>query len=647
MNTQVLERPAPTTGVSRLWKRELHHYPAIGTRLVCLSIVVLATVLFYYQYYVANSVSDNLLKSTGMSFMYFVWLSVISVVASALTSMAAGITDKYGRANLVTVGVLGCALVCLFGLTSAHTPFAVLFWFAVLGALEGVVLVATPALVRDFSPQMGRASAMGFWTLGPVLGSLVSTVVVSWTPHLHAWQDQYWICGAAGLVVFVIALLWLRELSPELRDQVLVSEKDLAIVEARARGIDVEGALKNPLRQMMRFDIWGSAIGISLFFFIYYVAVSFFPLFFQIVFNYSESRANSLASWMWASQAVSLVVVGALSDWFRVRKPFMLIGAIGSVVATIGFIEVTTSTHTSYTTFALWLSLLAIFLGMGFAPWMASYTETVEDHNPALVATGLSLWGLTIRTIAAAAIILGPTVVNTVNTLVTDGPQVQALATKYSSQLATAAKLTPATSAALTAKPNDPTVQAQAVSEISGKSVAVVGKVITLSTTYKTQLATIAAIDPKTQAALLANQNDQQAQATAVGEIAKGFKISATAATNRLLAAAAVPTSDLLFLNTNGPAVQTAGNALQALGAVPAKDLNYLQAKGPVVQKAVTDAPGQWRAYFWMAVVGELLFIPFIFLMAGFWSPRKAREHAAEHDRRVAAELAALQGQTI
>lgn len=645
MNAEALA-PTPALGLSRLWKRELHHYPALGTRLACLAIVVLTTVLFYYQYYVANSVSDNLLKTTGMSFMDFVWINVISVVASALTSMAAGITDKYGRANLVTIGVLGCALVCLFGVTSAHTTFTVGFWFTVLGALEGVVLVATPALVRDFSPQLGRASAMGFWTLGPVLGSLVSTVVVSWTPHLHAWQDQYWISGAAGLVVFVIALLWLKELSPELRDQVLVSEKDLAIVEARARGIDVEGALKNPLRQMLRFDIWGSAVGISLFFFIYYVAVSFFPLFFQIVFNYSESRANSLVSWMWGAQAISLIVVGLVSDWFRVRKPFMLIGAVGAVATTIGFIQITNNAHTSYTTFAVWLCLMAVFLGMGFAPWMASYTETVEDRNPALVATGLSLWGLTIRTIAAAAIILGPTVVTTVNTLVNDGPQVQALATKYSDQLATAAKLTPATSAALTKNPNDQMVQAQAVSEISGKSVTVVSKVFTQGSMYKEQLATAAVIDSKTQAALTANPNDPLAGQKAVGEIATAFKISQEKATSRLLSLAAVPAADLAFLTKNGPAVQTAGNALQALGAVPAKDLNYLQAKGPVVQKAVTDAPGQWRKYFWMAVAGELLFIPFIFLMGGFWSPRKARQHAAEHDRRVAAELAALQGRT-
>ena len=41
-----------------------------------------------------------------------------------------------------------------------------------IGFVEGVILVATPAMIRDFSPQVGRASAMGFWTLGPVPGSL-------------------------------------------------------------------------------------------------------------------------------------------------------------------------------------------------------------------------------------------------------------------------------------------------------------------------------------------------------------------------------------------------------------------------------------------------------------------------------------------
>jgi MFS family permease len=58
------------------------------------------------------------------------------------------------------------------------------------------VLVATPALVRDFSPQLGRASAMGFWALGPVLGSLLVTGVSSLTLPINPdWRFQSVTCG--------------------------------------------------------------------------------------------------------------------------------------------------------------------------------------------------------------------------------------------------------------------------------------------------------------------------------------------------------------------------------------------------------------------------------------------------------------------
>ena len=73
--------------------------------------------------------------------------------------------------------------------------------FGAIGLVEGVILVATPALIRDFSPQLGRASAMGFWTLGPVLGSLVVSVQISNTSNSTPWHDQYAAAGVVGLVV--------------------------------------------------------------------------------------------------------------------------------------------------------------------------------------------------------------------------------------------------------------------------------------------------------------------------------------------------------------------------------------------------------------------------------------------------------------
>lgn len=633
-----LSHTAPTP-LSRLWKRELDHYPALAGRLTSLSIVVLTTVLFYYQYYVISSVSDGVLRDTGMSFLYFVGINVVSVVASAVTSLAAGITDRFGRANLVTVGLLGCALVCLFGLSTAHTSFMVAFWYTVLGALEGVVLVATPALVRDFSPQLGRASAMGFWTLGPVLGSLISTAVVSNTAsHLKTWQDQYVIAGLAGVGVFLVALFGLRELAPQLRDQVMVSEHDRALVEARAKGLDIEAALKSPIRQMLRVDILGSAVAISLFLFVYYVAVSFFPLLFQTVFGYSESKANALGTWMWASQAISLVVVGVVSDWLRVRKPFMVAGGVGAVVSTIVLIQLIGDPTTSYHDFAVALSVLSIFLGLAFAPWMAGFTETVEEHNPALTATGLSVWGFTIRIIAGIAVFLGPAIVGTVTTLVEDGPQAQALASQYATELGTAAKIDPATQAALGANPQDQRAQISALSQISGVPAGKVATIATLSATQADALAAGQAIDPATAAALLADPTDVTAASKAVQEIATALHLSPAAAQGRLEALGKIPGNQLALVLKDGPKVQAAVQALTALSKVPAADTALLTK----VQKAAADSPGQWQTYLWVAVGGEIVFIPLIFLMAGFWSPRKARRHAADHDALVSAELAKL-----
>lgn len=686
-----------TAAWSRLWRRELAHYPTMRTRVLCLSIVVLTTILFYYQYYVISGVGDQVIASTGMSFMYFVNINVVSAFASAVTSILGGLTDRYGRANVVVVGVLGCALTCLIGFPLAHSALSVAVLYTVLGALEGVVLVATPALVRDFSPQLGRATAMGFWTIGPVAGSLVTSAVVSNTiDHVGAWQDEYAIAGWAGIGVFLIALFWLRELSPQLRDQLVVSEHEQVLAEAKARGIDVQKALERPYRQMLRVDILGSALAISLFLIVYYAAVGFFPIFFQTLFGFTTSQANALGNWMWGFQTVALILIGMLSDRLRVRKPFMIAGSAGAIVMTGLLIRHTSQPQTSYHTWVVILAVLAFFLAMAFAPWMAGFTETVERRNPALTATGLSLWGLIIRIVVTVVTFIMPYVISSATTLIQDGPavqalaagkdpsltaaqnaavkavaadpaivpKVQALATTYHNQLATAAKIDKPTQAALAANPDDQGAQVKALAEISGLSSAVVARAVQIDANYGAELATAGAIDPATQIALLGNPNDPAALQKAVQEIAGAFHVSPAQAQTRLAALAQVPTTDLVFMSANGAAVQKAVDQLTALGKVPAADLNYLdkygtplqdkkvqdklkylQDKGAKVQKAAADSPHQWQHYFWIALGGQILFVPLIFVMAGYWNPRRARRAAEEHEALVDAELAKLTAQ--
>jgi hypothetical protein len=88
---------------------------------------------------------------------------------------------------------------------------------------------------------------------------------------------------------------------------------------------------------MLKSDILLSSFAISVFLIIYYVAVGFFPVFFETAFGYSQSPANTLGDWFWAFDAAGLLLIGALSVRLRVRKPFMVFGAVSSIVFTTIF----------------------------------------------------------------------------------------------------------------------------------------------------------------------------------------------------------------------------------------------------------------------------------------------------------------------
>jgi ACS family D-galactonate transporter-like MFS transporter len=505
------------------------------------------------------------------------------------------------------------------------------------------VLVATPALIRDFSPQVGRGTAMGFWTLGPVLGSLVVTTVSSNTLDSHPdWRFQFYVCGIAGLVVFVVAFLGLRELSPGLRDQLMVSMRDRALIEARAKGIDPEQATKGAWRQMLRFDVVGSAFAISVFLLLYYMLVGFIVVYFATVFGYSEQKANGLANWYWGFNAIGLVVFGLLSDKLRVRKPFMIVGTAISLVGGILFALSATRPDTGYYSFALFFVLSSVGGGMCYVAWMASFTETVEKHNPAATATGLAIWGWILRLVVTVSLAVLTLVVPATSTLVDQGAKVATLAEQYKPELATLAKLSPTTQQALSANPDDPATQAQAVSEISGVPVADVARAATLSQQYAPELETASAIDQSTLLALASNPGDLASAQKAVGEISQKLGVDSATAVQRLQALGAVPQADLAFLQATGTKVQAAANDLTAVGRVPAADLAYLSANGEKVQQAAADSPHQWQTWWWVCVAGQIVFLPFVFIMAGRWSPRRAREDEQAHEEMVQRELAAL-----
>jgi MFS family permease len=662
--TATAQGAAPAAGgVNGLWHRQLDHYPDARPRMTYLAIVVLATIALYYAFYIPGAVAPSIIAHFGMTFSTYVYLIVIANAVGAFGSLAAGLADRWGRANLVAYGLVIVGLLILFGVPNAGSTFTYGLLFAIVGLVEGVILVATPALVRDFSPQLGRASAMGFWTLGPVLGSLVVAVVSSNTlSHLTAWQDQFIICGIAILVVAAIAVVGLRELSPQLRDQLMVSMRDRALIEARARGLDVKTLTEHPWRQMLRLDIIGSAFAISVFLLVYYTAVGFFTVYFTSLFSFTLSTANSIGNWFWAFDAAALIIIGVISDRVGVRKPFMVLGAVGAIVMTIVFLNL--GHGTTYATFALVISILAVFLAIAYAPWMASFTETVEKHNPALTATGLAVWGWIIRAVIAISFIIMPAVVSSMTPLVTYGTQVATLSAKYAPELAFA-KSHPTVVAAAQKVPAPVVATAQSIPPAVLATAQANATQLANAQKFAPELAVIQA-NPALFARLATYKNPATippalaAQAIkAAGGGAKGLQILTTISANQAAIAGVIAAAPALKsvapyaaqLTTIAPysaeltIMAPYGPQLTALAAVPKADLAYLQAHGSQVVTAAAAAPGQWKNWWWVCVGGEVVFIPLILLMAGRWSPRRARQDAEEHERLVQDEMAKLQEQ--
>jgi MFS family permease len=492
-----------TTGGS-IFDRQLAHYPDTGRRTTYLAITVLATVVLYYQLYVQGSVATKIIQDFNFTFTQFVFVLVIGNAVGAFASLFAGLADRWGRANLVVGGLLLTGLLTAFALPNASSKGMYTVFFALVSIVEGMALVATPALIRDFSPQIGRASAMAFWTMGPVLGSLAVTEVSSHTLDSHpSWQFQFYVAGAVGLVVFVIAAIGLRELSPRLRDQLMVTMRDRTLIEARAQGVPEQRLAGNPWKQMARVDIVLPALAISVFLLLYYIFVAFLVVYFSTVFGYSEAKANNLANWYWVANAIGLLVAGLLSDRLRVRKPVMVVGTVLSLIAAAIFASAATNPDTSYHTFAWTFVLGAIGGGTAYVAWMAAFTETVEKVNPAATATGLAVWGWILRIVVTISFAALPAVVPATTTLVDKGTHVAEI---------------------VAAHPQEVQV---------------------LNTVDAGTLAAVAA-------------GDKGAAAKAVAELSRKLSIPPETAVARLTAVAQVPKADIAYLSANGAKVQQA-----------------------------------------------------------------------------------------
>jgi MFS family permease len=178
--------------------------------------------------------------------------------------------------------------------------------------------------------------------------------------------------------------------------------------------VDATGAEEVHLgqaRQLLRHrQVLAHLVGITAWQVFYWTLQIFGPTITVQAFGYTSSQAAAIAAASWAINLVVLFAVGRFSDRLQLRKPFILVGTIAGLAVMGVLVRLVGSGHASMGTLIAVNAVLGSALAVAFAPWMAQFSEDVEDIRPELQGTGWGLFGLSVRVMIVSMLVVAPIV---------------------------------------------------------------------------------------------------------------------------------------------------------------------------------------------------------------------------------------------
>src|SRR6202045_1043189 len=378
--------------------RTLTEYPLGSHRWSLLILTVLASILGAYDFQLAPLL-PILLPYLHMSHTAYGAFIAFTVLIGGISAAFGGpLADRYGRVLILDVCLgLVTALLFLNVLITGIVSFVILRMLR--GIVAGLTAGAGAALVRDMSPRLSRALAFGLLTIGPVGANFLSNYIAGATlPIYHTWQSQIWIMGCIAAAMYVPIVIWLCDLSPELRMQIMKTEIQTLAAEGRLPAASElpSGTADAFRRLLVHMEVWLLVLGITANLTLYFAIQAFGPLMFTEAFQYTPADAAKMNEYFWLANLGALVLTGLVSDRLQTRKPIAIFGGILAAILMAWWIP-TFGRELPRATMAMVASLMGCFLAIAYVPWAAQFSETLEDVSPALQATGWAFFGLAAR----------------------------------------------------------------------------------------------------------------------------------------------------------------------------------------------------------------------------------------------------------
>ncbi|MGF6842519.1 putative MFS family arabinose efflux permease [Paraburkholderia youngii] len=122
----------------------------------------------------------------------------------------ARLADRMSRVTLISLSIAAWSVMTVLCGTAGNFAQLLLYRLGV-GIGEAGSTPTAHSLISDEFPEGRRATALAIYALGPPLGAIGGAIGGGMIAQHFGWRPAFWVVGAPGLILAVIAFLSLRE----------------------------------------------------------------------------------------------------------------------------------------------------------------------------------------------------------------------------------------------------------------------------------------------------------------------------------------------------------------------------------------------------------------------------------------------------
>ncbi|CDZ79140.1 putative sulfoacetate transporter SauU [Legionella massiliensis] len=339
----------------------------------------LGTVFYFYECLLQVSpsvMSNELMRDFTVTSHTLGILSGIYFYSYAAMQLPGGVLmDHYGPHRLLTVATLICAISTIaFGLTSNF--FMACIARLMIGFGSAFAAVGSMKLAANWFPAQRFALLTGMMVTIGMLGAIGGEAPLALLIDHYGWRHSMIIMGVVGLFLALLILLIAQDSPNKGSPQIAHSH------------IDEEPLLRSLLTLVKNKQLWLVAVYGGLMYMTTPVFCGLWGVpFLMFKMGLAKATAANYISLVFVGWAIASPLWGIFSNRIGLRKPPLLLGAVGALTTSLFFIYAPIKSG--------WImQLLLFFFGIFSAGFLPAFAVAKELCSKRYVATGLSFMNM-------------------------------------------------------------------------------------------------------------------------------------------------------------------------------------------------------------------------------------------------------------